>query len=88
MTVGETRHVVARWSESPFTSYDRRGNVIEHRVVLAHYDDVGTDVVHEVRSSDDRSVSDEWTELESYEVRDQGVRHYPPREGQPEVLRE
>lgn len=69
-----TDHVVARWSEHPYTSYDKRSWEIQHRVVVIHYTGVGADVRHEVRSSDDPSLPSDWTEREAVELRDHGMR--------------
>ena len=80
----ETKRTVAEWTESPYTSYDRRGDVVQHRVVVIHYERVVADVIHEVRSSDSDAVPSEWTELDAVELRDHGLRH---RDGRTEVLR-
>jgi len=66
--------VIAEWKESPFTSYDRRGDVVEHRVVLEHYGGTGADVRHEYRAPDAESHPNEWTEYDVYELRDHGIR--------------
>lgn len=75
---------VAEWTEYPYVSHDKRTYEIEHRVVIVHYDGVGADVRHEVRSTDDDSLPDEWGECDAYELRDHGIRHIP---GRMEVLR-
>jgi len=64
---------IAEWTESPYTSHDKRGWVVEHRVVVEHYGGLGADVRHEVRSSDDDSLPDEWTERDIAELRDHGM---------------
>lgn len=79
------KHTVAEWKESPFTSYDRRGNIVEHRVVIEHYGGTGADVRHEFRSLDDDSYPDDWTECDAYELRDHGIQNIPRRS---QVLRE
>lgn len=79
------RETVAEWTESPFTSYDRRGNVVEHRVVIEHYGQTGADVRHEFRSRDDKSYPSEWTECDAYELRDHGIEQVTRRT---QVLRE
>ena len=65
--------VIASWTEHPYTSYDKRSWVIEHRVVIEHYGGLGADVRHEVRSSDSEDCPDEWTELDVAELRDHGM---------------
>jgi hypothetical protein len=72
--VGVSDHVLARWSEHPYTSHDKRGWEVQHRVVIIHYGAVGADVRHEVRSADDPTVSSEWGEREAVELRDNGMR--------------
>jgi len=79
-----TKHVVAEWTEYPYVSHDKRTYEIQHRVVVEHYDQVGADVRHEVRSSDDESIPAEWSECDAYELRDHGLRHVPSSQ---EVLR-
>jgi len=64
---------MAQWDESPFTSHDRRGDVIQHRVVVEHHGGVGADVRHEVRSTDSDKCPDEWTEVDALELRDHGM---------------
>jgi len=64
--------VMGRWTEHPYTSYDRRGWTVEHRVVVEHYGDV-TDVRHEVRSADDPNRPDDWTETKVAEIRSYGM---------------
>jgi hypothetical protein len=66
-------HVLARWSENPYTSYDKRSWKIQHRVVVIHYSAATADVRHEVRSADDPSVPEDWTEREAVELRDHGM---------------
>jgi len=72
-TVTDER-VVDEWNEYPFTSYERRGHVVEHRIVITHYGGTGADVRHEYRSPDDNSYPEEWTEYDVYELRDHGIR--------------
>ena len=78
------RATVAEWTEYPYASYDKRTYEIQHRVVVEHYDGVGADARHEVRSSEDDSVPDEWADCDAYELRDHGLRHVPSTR---EVLR-
>jgi len=66
--------VMGRWTEHPYTSYEKRGWTVEHRVVVEHYDGGMTDVRHEIRSGDDPSKPDGWTETKSAEIRDHGMR--------------
>jgi len=63
-------YTVAEWTEMPYTSHDRRGAVIEHRVVFEPFNAIGADIRHEVRSDDGRAnVSDEWTAVKVFEMR-------------------
>lgn len=64
-------YVVAEWSESPFTAYDRRGDRVLHRVRLLAYGGAGVDVVHEVK---DEERQDEWVTKDAYEARQHGIR--------------
>lgn len=64
---------IAEWTTMPYTSYDKRGWVIEHRVVVEHYGGIGADVRHEVRSSDAEDIPDEWAERDAVELRDHGM---------------
>lgn len=65
--------VIAEWTEAPYTSHYLRGAVVEHRVVVAAIEDVGTDVRHEVRSGDVDRVPSTWTEAEVIEARPHGL---------------
>lgn len=67
---GEER-LIASWECRPFTSVKRRGDVVEHRIVLDAYPGVGCDVRHEVQCPD--YGVPEWTLAEAYEVRDHGI---------------
>ncbi|WP_435143677.1 hypothetical protein [Halobaculum sp. P14] len=67
--------LLAEWSETPYTSIERRGAVVEHRVVAA-YDGVGADVRHEVRSGDVDRVPSTWTEADVIEARPHGLSRY------------
>ncbi|ELZ96644.1 hypothetical protein [Haloferax sulfurifontis] len=65
-----TERLLASWEDAPYVSYDRRSAVVEHRIRLVVYDDGNVDVVHEVRSDDDRADEPaEWTPKEAHEVR-------------------
>lgn len=62
--------LVSTWEEKPYVSHRRRGAVVEHRVRLIAYSDGNLDVVHDIRSEDDRTaVPEHWVEAEVYEVR-------------------
>ena len=66
---------IASWSESPFTSYERRSVTVEHRIVAEAFPGVGADIRHEVRCPDSDVGPEGWSTAEVYEVRDHGVRH-------------
>jgi len=66
--------VMGRWTEHPYTSYEKRSWTVEHRVIVEHYDRGLADVRHELRSRDDPSRPDDWTEIKSAEIRDHGMR--------------
>lgn len=68
------KHVLTRWPEHPYQSYDKRYWTVEHRILVKHIEGVGADVRHEVRSSDDPSVPSEWSEREAVELRSHGMR--------------
>ena len=64
---------IAQWEERPFVSYDRRSDVVHHRILVDAHPGVGADIRHEVKSPEmDRP---EWTPAEVYEVRQHGVDH-------------
>lgn len=65
---------IASWSERPFTSYERRGATVEHRIVAEAYPGVGADIRHEVRCTDSDVGPEDWSIAEKYEVRDHGIR--------------
>jgi len=67
---------LASWTTSPYTSYDKRGIVIHHRVRIVRYDDSSTDVMHERREG-----NEEWTTVAVAELRDYGMTHQKLREG-------
>jgi hypothetical protein len=64
-------YTVAEWETSPYTAYDKRGDVVEHRVRLIHYDRNVTDVVRERRDPHSAAQSG-WVEVEIYEMRPYG----------------
>jgi len=79
--VVQQERVVGSWSERPFTSYDKRSYVIEHRIVVETHGSVGVDVRHEVRSDDYDGAPDDWTPKEVYEAREHGVDKITAAEG-------
>jgi hypothetical protein len=70
--MGSDCYQIASWTESPFTSHDKRGYIIEHQVVVEHYGGLGADVRHEIRSTDYDGCPDEWTDIDAVEIRDHG----------------
>ena len=68
---------IAEWSESPFTSYDRRGQTVDHRVRVKDYGDFA-DVIHE-RLMPERAT--DWRTVEVVELRDHGMTHRKVRDG-------
>ena len=77
----ETVHTVAEWTESPFTAHDRRFATVHHRVRVVHTPGVGTDVLHEVRSTDTDELPAEWTAAERVEGRPHGLSVTESRDG-------
>jgi hypothetical protein len=71
---------IGRWTERPYTSYDKRHIKIEHRVRVLAYDGGISDVSHERRENDNGTVSD-WKEVEVVEIRDHGAIHRKVRKG-------
>ena len=61
-------HTIASWTESPYTSYDKRGIVIHHRVRIIRYDETTADVVHQRREGDEA-----WKVVEAVELREHGL---------------
>lgn len=72
------------WTERPFVAHDKRRWEVEHRLVLRAHN-AGVDVEHDVRSSDDDSIPDDWTPVEAYEVR-RGAIERVKLTDRPEVL--
>lgn len=72
-------YTVAKWETHPYTSYDKRGQTVHHRVRLKHYDRNSADVVVERKEPAEGLV--QWTEVESYELRAHGVTHVDKRGG-------
>lgn len=68
-----TEHLVAEWTDHPFTSHDKRRATVEHRVLVEAYDGVGVDVRHEVRCRDLDGYPSEWTAAEVFEARPHGI---------------
>ncbi|RDZ39423.1 hypothetical protein C5B91_20240 [Haloferax sp. Atlit-10N] len=61
---------ICEWEERPYTSYDRRRAVVQHRIVLEVYRDGNSDIRHEVRSDyEEAKESAEWSLYEAYEIR-------------------
>lgn len=67
---------IASWTEMPYTSYDKRGTTIHHRVRVIHYDSISADVMHERREG-----NGDWKTVEVAELRDYGMTHQKLREG-------
>ena len=63
---------IASWTESPYTSYEKRHIEIEHRVRVLAYDGGFADVQHE-RRMNDGGTKGEWKEVEVVELRDHGM---------------
>ena len=68
--------VLASWTTSPYTSYDKRHIAIHHRVRVINYDADSTDVVHERREGDD-----DWTTVAVVEIRQHGMTFQKLRDG-------
>ena len=64
---------LAEWTEMPYTSHERRGDTVEHRVVVESHGDVGADARHEVRSEDADHMPSTWTAAEVVEARPHGL---------------
>lgn len=62
------KHTIASWTESPYTSYDKRHIVIHHRVRIIRYDETTVDVVHQRREGDEA-----WKVVEAVELREYGL---------------
>lgn len=67
---------IASWTTSPYTSYDKRGVVIHHRVRIVRYDRTTADVVHERREG-----NDDWTTVGAVELREHGLTKQKLRDG-------
>jgi hypothetical protein len=72
--------VLARWSDKPYVSVDKRYDTVEHRITAGFYPNVGADVRHEIRS-DDRGI-DDWTLAEKWEFRDHGIQKIKTERGE------
>lgn len=59
---------IAEWSEYPYTAHDMRGAAISHRIMLFVYDH-GVDLEHQVKGDEKADVSDEWSPMNVWEVR-------------------
>lgn len=71
----DRRYVLAEWSTKPFVGHRHRHEVVEQRLVVEYSHGVGVDVLRQARSDDCGKVPEEWTTVESIEVRDYGARH-------------
>jgi hypothetical protein len=69
-------YTIAEWETSPYTSYDKRGIVVRHRVRIVRYGETGTDVIHQRREGDE-----DWKPVEAVEIRDHGMRAHTYRDG-------
>ncbi len=71
----DNRYVMAEWSTKPFVGINHRYEVVEHRLVIEYTHGVGVDIRHEARSDDSEKFPDEWSAVETIEVREYGARH-------------
>jgi len=67
---------IAKWEESPYTSYDKRGITVQHRVQVARYEADSINVVHQRREGDG-----DWVAVRVVESRPHGMRKSKLREG-------
>ncbi|WP_136688650.1 hypothetical protein [Halorhabdus amylolytica] len=67
--------VLARWSDTPFVGHRHRHETVEQRLVVEYIHEIGVDIRHEVRSDDTEKFSDNWSAVETIEVREYGARH-------------
>lgn len=74
-----TERKIAEWQERPYTSYDRRGATVYHRVMLFVYDH-GIDVEHQARGDEDAAIPTDWTPINVWEVRNGRVSKLRRRE--------
>lgn len=72
-------YTVAQWETHPYTSHDKRGQTVYHRVRLLCYFNKDVDVV--VERKEPAAGVDEWTEVEVYECRDHAVSYVDKRGG-------
>lgn len=66
-----TERLIARWSDTPYTSHRKRHITIRHQIVANWYSGVGCDLRHEVQC-EERNI-DEWKLAEKWEMRPHGV---------------
>lgn len=71
---------LATWTESPYTSYDKRHITVKHRVRVIRYEGGFADVIHQRQVQDDASAV-EWEEVKRTELRDHGMRTQKVRDG-------
>lgn len=71
----DVRHVVATWSSKPFVGASHRYETVEQRLVVEYTHGVGVEIRYEARSTDSAKLSDDWSPVETIEVRDYGARH-------------
>lgn len=71
----DRRYVLASWSDKPFHGVNHRYESVKHRIVIEYNHEVGADILHEARSADTSKLPDEWTVVESVEIREYGARH-------------
>lgn len=71
----DRRYVFWEWSDKPFVGHRHRHETVEHRLVIEYTHEVGADILHEVRSADTAKLPDDWTVVESVEIREYGARH-------------
>jgi hypothetical protein len=71
----DRRYVLYEWSSKPFVGHRHRHERVEQRIVIEYTHGVGVDIRWEARSEDTGKIPDEWTAVETIEVRDYGARH-------------
>ena len=71
----DRRYVLAEWSSKPFVGVRHRHETVKHRLVVEYTHEIGVDIRYECRSEDTGKIPDEWTLVESIEVREYGARH-------------
>jgi hypothetical protein len=79
--MSEHEFTIGRWSDHPYTSYDKRHIEVEHRVRVVVYGSNFVDVIHERRQYDETTPAPGWKTVETVEIRDYGARKQQHREG-------